>query len=128
MNGEFPTPGRRARQASGRRLLTRLITELLKPCCIVGLAAIQCGCYTPNQRVFENLIHDRVSVGMPLSTAVSNLRAIHMQCSGDGPITCDRIRQRLLSSSCIERAVLGSSPAGSLVETLEVRPIICTGL
>ena len=128
MNTIFATADISACRTNDQRLLVRLCVELLKLSCVVGLMTSQSGCYTPNQRAFESLVNNRVTVGMSLTTAVLNLRAMHMQCSGTGPITCDRIRQRLLPSSCIERAVLSGSPAGGLVETLEIRPIICAGL
>lgn len=83
-------------------------------------------CYSPNQHAFEASIHDRISIGLPAASAVANLREINMHCTGEGPITCDRIRQRLLPSSCIERVELGI--LGDVVDTLEIRPIVCAGL
>ena len=128
MNTIFAAADKSACRRTDQRLLVTRVANMLKLFCTVCMVASQIGCYTPNQRTFENLVHQRVSVGMPVATAVSNLLAIHMQCSGAGPITCDRIRQRLLPSSCLERVVLGNSPAGSLLSKIwKIRSIICAG-
>jgi hypothetical protein len=99
-----------------RRLLLGLITGCLA------------GCYTPNQSRFDASVHRKIAAGMPLATAVTNLGALRMTCYGDNPVICDRIRQRLLPSSCIERVSLTVSHAGATVNAIKVDSIVCAGL
>lgn len=94
---------------------------------ISGLTCIA-GCYFPNQAAFESSVHKHVQAGMPLEAAVSNLRQMKMKCSGDNVVTCDRLRQRLLPSSCIERVHLEVAQPNPVVEAVKVDPIICAGL
>lgn len=94
---------------------------------ISGLSCIA-GCYFPNQGAFESSVHKHVQVGMPIEVALSNLREMRMKCSGDKVVTCDRLRQRLLPSSCIERVHLDVAQANPVVEAVKVDPIICAGL
>lgn len=86
------------------------------------------GCYFPNQAAFESSVHKRVQAGMPLEAAVSNLRQMKMKCSGANVVTCDRLRQRLLPSSCVERVHLEVAQTSPVVEAVKVDPIICAGL
>jgi hypothetical protein len=65
---------------------------------------------------------------MPLEAAVFNLQQMKMKCSGTNVVTCDRLRQRLLPSSCIERVHLEVAQTNPVVEAVSVDPIICAGL
>jgi hypothetical protein len=94
---------------------------------VTSLAALA-ACYTPNQTAFDASVHKQVKAGMPLATAVENLGRLKLTCSGDNPVTCDRIRQRLLPSSCIERVRLAVVRPSNIVETVEIPPIGCAGL
>jgi hypothetical protein len=94
---------------------------------ISGVASIA-GCYVPNQAAFESSVHKHVQAGMPLEAAVSNLGQMKMKCSGAHVVTCDRLRQRLLPSSCVERVHLEVAQTSPVVEAVEVDPIICAGL
>src|SRR5271170_4303448 len=86
------------------------------------------GCYSPNQAAFESSVHKHVHTGMPLEAAVLNLRQMKLKCSGTDVITCDRLRQRLLLSSCIERVHLEVAQTSPVVEAVKIDPIICAGL
>jgi len=86
------------------------------------------GCYSPNQSAFEAKVQKQVEPGMPLVEAVSNLGRLKLGCRGDNPVVCDRFRQRLLPSTCVERVRLKVSRPNDKVESVEVDPIICAGL
>jgi hypothetical protein len=94
------------------------------------LISVTCiaGCYFPNQAAFESSVRKHVQAGMPVVAAVSNLRQMKMKCSGANVVTCDRLRQRLLPSSCIERVHLEVAQTSPIVEAVKVDPIICAGL
>jgi hypothetical protein len=94
---------------------------------VTSLAALA-ACYTPNQTAFDASVHKQVEAGMPLATAVENLGRLKLTCSGDNPVTCDRIRQRLLPSSCIERVRLAVVLPSNIVKTVEIPSIACAGL
>jgi hypothetical protein len=83
-------------------------------------------CYSPNQRRLEKSVQDLIHPGMPMSTAVAELSSRGFTCSGQHPVTCARIRQRLLPSSCVERVNLESGEA-STVGRLDVPTIACAG-
>jgi hypothetical protein len=108
----------------GHRNFLRYRSILLGVTSPVVLAA----CYSPNQPAFEASVQKQVKAGMPLGTAIENLGRLKLTCSGDNPVTCDRIRQRLLPSSCIERVRLAVVRASNIVETVEIPPIACAGL
>lgn len=94
---------------------------------VSSLAALT-ACYSPNQPAFDASVQKQVAVGMPLATAVANLGRLKLACSGESPVTCDRIRQRLLPSSCIEKVRLTVARPSNIVEAVEVPPIVCAGL
>jgi hypothetical protein len=88
------------------------------------------GCYSPNHPALEKEVRSLVSVGMPVSTAVAHLTAHGFGCSGtpNGQITCARIRQRLLPSSCVERVNLESGNPAAALSRLDIPPIRCAGV
>ena len=83
-------------------------------------------CYSPNQRRLEQKVHDLIHPGMPMLAAVAQLSSHGFICSGQHPVTCARIRQRLLPSSCVERVNLYSDEA-SAVDRFDVPTIACAG-
>jgi hypothetical protein len=85
-------------------------------------------CYVPNQEQLVRSVHEKVTIGMPVATAVSALGVDGFACSGDTPTDCSRIKQRLLPSSCIERVQLYSDPDSTLIRRVVVSPISCAGL
>ena len=85
-------------------------------------------CYSPNQRVFEQNVGELVQVGMPVSIAVDRLSNRGFACNGNHPVTCGRIRQRLLPSSCVERVNLQEDDRASVLTGVDIRPIVCAGL
>jgi len=64
---------------------------------------------------------------MPLAAAVESLRAEGFSCSAQNPVTCSRMRQRLLPSTCVERVNLYASSKTAAVDKIEVEPIACAG-
>ena len=83
-------------------------------------------CYTPNQEALVETVHKRVTVGMPISQAISALSRDGFDCSGSVPVDCVRTRQRLLPSTCIERVRLQHKLW--TVDTIDIAPIACAGL
>ena len=83
-------------------------------------------CYTPNQEALVETVHKRVTVGMPISQAISALSKDGFDCSGSVPVDCVRTRQRLLPSTCIERVRLQHKLW--TVDTIDIAPIACAGL
>ena len=71
-------------------------------------------------------VHKRVTVGMPISEAISALSKDGFDCSGSDPVDCARTRQRLLPSTCIERVRLQHRLW--TVDTIDIAPIMCAGL
>ena len=95
---------------------------------VACLTAALAGCYSPNQKAFEKEVHTLVQPGMPVSAAVAQLTQRGFNCTGE-PITCSRIRQRLLPSSCVERVNLeATGQSSSALLSVEIRPIVCAGL
>lgn len=94
---------------------------------VACLALALLGCYTPNQQVLEKEVRNLARPGMPASAAVANLSSRGFECTGE-PITCSRIRQRLLPSSCVERVNLELADQSAVLRTIDVRPIACAGL
>jgi hypothetical protein len=86
------------------------------------------GCYFPNQSEFEQSVHGEVSVGMPLKTAVANLRNLKLACTGSNPSDCSRIRQSILPYSCVERVRLQWSGEDQVVQAINIPKIACAGL
>jgi hypothetical protein len=85
------------------------------------------GCYSPNQAAFEKKVRTIVQPGMVVSDAIDKLSSNGFACSGDHPITCSRVRQRLLPSSCVERVNLEPGDRAAVLSTVDVRPIACAG-
>ena len=99
----------------GRRLLhmaTVITTSILS------------ACYIASQPKFEAAVHRRVTLGMPLLTAVA---ALDMDCFGRNPIGCSRVRQYLFYS-CEEKVSLHLSEPGDLVDGIKIHRIVCAGL
>jgi hypothetical protein len=94
---------------------------------VAGLASILVGCYSPNQPMLEKEVRDLVQPGMPVSVAVADLSSHGFSCT-EKPITCSRVRQRLLPSSCVERVNLQPVNPGLVIGAVDVRPIVCAGL
>ena len=105
---------------TSRRLI---VAKVLAVACLTGALA---GCYSPNQKAFEREVHTLVQPGMPVSAAVAHLTQRGFDCTGE-PITCSRIRQRLLPSSCIERVNLQAAGSTALL-FVDIPPIACAGL
>ena len=99
---------------------------------VVLLSVSVVGCYMPNQARLEEQVSRTISTDEPLSQAIAKLSAQRFTCdskpSSKGQVSCSRIRQRLLPSSCIERVVMTVSPNESSVSAIDVRPIVCAGL
>ena len=92
------------------------------------LSLVFLGCYSPNHPALEKEVRNLVLEGMPVSTAVAHLSAHGFDCSGTHPITCTRIRQRLLPSSCVERVNLEPGDPTAALAHWDVPPIACAGL
>ena len=84
-------------------------------------------CYSPNQQKLDKELQTLVHPGMAVSTAVDRLSSRGFACDGDHPLTCTRIRQRLLPSSCVERVNLEPGDRASTLTVVDVRPIACAG-
>jgi hypothetical protein len=95
---------------------------------VLGFSALLSGCYFVDQPKFEASVHKQVSVGMPLQTAVVALSQRKMDCSGENPVDCSRIRQSLMPYSCIERVNLYSTGTDRLVTEIQIPKIACAGL
>jgi hypothetical protein len=108
-------------------LKARSILKVSTAVGVVGLVTILDGC-TPNHMAFEKEVRQRVSVGMTLSTAVSSLSKIHMDCYGGYQVSCTRDRSGPMLSGCIERVNLHASQDNTFIDSIEVPPIACTGL
>jgi hypothetical protein len=100
--------------------LQRLVAALLP-------MALLNGCYVANQSRFEQTVHKHVSVGMPLLAAVANFSELKLQCTGNNPVVCSRIRQGFLYS-CVERVELHWSAAPQVVNAINIGHIACAGL
>jgi len=85
-------------------------------------------CYTPEQAQLSSLINEKVTLGMPMSSAIKALTNEGFACVGNTSTDCSRVRQRLLPSSCIERVRLYSDNNSNLVDRVDVPPIDCAGL
>jgi hypothetical protein len=72
-------------------------------------------------------VHKQVSVGMPLQVAIANMGRLKLQCMGDNPLDCSRVRQGLMPYSCIERVRLHWSAGPQVVDTIDIRQIACAG-
>jgi len=98
----------------------------------IVIASIACSaltsCYMPDQTQFNTFVNQKVTVGMPISTAVATLTVDGFGCSGKSPTDCSRIKQRLLPSSCVEWVRLYAGPNLTTVGKVEVQPIVCAGL
>jgi len=106
---------------------TSLIFKIPRVVGVVSFATILSGC-TPNHMVFEKAVRQRVSVGMTLSTAVSSLAKMHMDCYGGYQVSCTRDRTGPMLSGCIERVNLHVSRDNTFIDSIEVPPIACVGL
>jgi hypothetical protein len=95
----------------------------------VVLPSLMVGCYMPNQERLNSEARTLVHVGMPVPTAIARLNSAHFTCDpAVGGLTCSRIRQRLLPSSCMERINLTQDTAAFAVMSIDPRPIVCAGL
>jgi hypothetical protein len=92
------------------------------------LSVFLSACYSPNQHMFERNVGKLVQVGMPVSMAMDRLSSRGFACNGNHPITCARLRQRLLPSSCVERVNLQPDDQESVLNRVDVPPIVCAGL
>jgi hypothetical protein len=106
---------------------TRPIFRIPRVVGVVSFATILSGC-TPNHMAFEKAVRQRVSVGMTLSTAVSGLAKMHMDCYGGYQVSCTRDRSGPMLSGCIERVNLHVSQDNTFIDSIEVPPIACVGL
>jgi hypothetical protein len=106
---------------------TRLIFRIPSLVGVVSFAAILSGC-TPNHMAFEKAVRQRVSVGMTLSTAVSSLAKMHMDCYGGYQVSCTRDRSGPMLSGCVERVNLHVSQDNTFIDSIEVPPIACAWL
>jgi hypothetical protein len=106
---------------------TRPIFRILGVVGLVSFATLLSGC-TPNHFAFEQAVRQRVSVGMTLSTAVSSLAKLHMDCYGGYQVSCTRNRSGPMLSGCVERVNLHASQDNNFIDSIEVPPIACVGL
>lgn len=104
-----------------------LISKIPRVAGVVSFAAILGAC-TPNHMAFEKAVRQRVSVGMTLSTAVSSLAKMHMDCYGGYQVSCTRDRSGPMLSGCIERVNLHVSQDNTFIDAIEVPPIACAWL
>lgn len=107
---------------------TILRKELARVAGIVLVTGVLTSCYSPNQQKLEDDIRTLVYPGMAVSAAIAHLSSRGFACTGDHPVTCSRVRQRLLPSSCVERVSLEPSDPRSAVRVVDVHPIVCAGL
>jgi hypothetical protein len=105
----------------------RLIFIIPRVVGVVSFATVIGGC-TPNHMAFEKAVRQRVSVGMTLSTAVSSLAKMHMDCYGGYQVSCTRDRSGPMLSGCIERVNLHVSQDNTFIDSIEVPPIACAWL
>ena len=84
-------------------------------------------CYAPDRQRLSAEVNGAVSAGMPLKAASEKLLAIGFDCSGGAPVSCARIRQRLLPSTCVERVNIYKN-RDDLVEGVDIPNIVCTGM
>jgi len=105
----------------------RLIFKIARVLGVVSFATILCGC-TPNYFAFEKAVRQHVSVGMTLSTAVSSLGKMHMDCYGGYQVSCARNRSGPMLSGCVERVNLHVSQDNTFIDSIEVPPIACAWL
>ncbi len=83
------------------------------PITVLWVALALQGCYVPNEREGgrrKDLERPRVR--------------LQRRC----PLTCARIRQRLIPSSCVEKVRLQFSQDGAVVRGTEIQPVVCAGL
>jgi hypothetical protein len=106
---------------------TRLVFIIPRVVGVVGFATVIGGC-TPNHMAFEKAVRQRVSVGMTLSTAVSSLAKMHVDCYGGYLVSCTRDRSGPMLSGCIERVNLHVSQDNTFIDSIEVPPIACAWL
>jgi hypothetical protein len=106
---------------------TRLIFKIPRVAAVVSFATILGGC-TPNHMAFEKAVRQRVSVGMTLSTAVSSLAKMHMDCYGGYQVSCTRDRSGPMLSGCTERVNLHVSQDNTFIDSIDVPPIACVWL
>lgn len=79
---------------------------------------------SPSIDALPMIPHDFVILGTNERPTVRENRVM----IGANVITCDRLRQRLLPSSCIERVHLEVAQSSPIVEAVNVDTIICAGL
>jgi len=91
-------------------------------------AFLATACYAPEQRRLEREIHKLVTPGMPGAVAMKKLESAQFSCTGTDPMTCARIRQRVLPSSCVERVNITLDKAAFTVKTIDVAPTLCAGM
>jgi hypothetical protein len=96
---------------------TRLIFKIPRVIGVVTFATLLGGC-TPNHMAFEKAVRQRVSVGMTLSTAVSGLAKMHMDCYGGYQVSCTRDRSGPMLSGCIERVTLHVSQDNTFIDSI----------
>jgi hypothetical protein len=85
------------------------------------------GCYSQNQAALQKSVRELVAVGMSIPTVKDRMTSSGFACSGTAPITCARVRQRILSS-CVERVNLEQDLGTLEVVRIDVPPIVCAGL
>jgi hypothetical protein len=105
----------------------RLIFIIPRVVGVVSFATV-IGGRTPNHMAFEKAVRQRVSVGMTLSTVVSSLAKMHMDCYGGYQVSCTRDRSGPMLSGCIERVNLHVSQDNTFIDSIEVPPIACAWL
>ena len=93
-----------------------------------GAAALLSGCYTVDQARYAASMQALLPEGVAASEAVRRLQANGFNCYGlSAAPTCAKTRQRLLPSTCIESVNLVVAPGTDVLESVEVRPIVCAG-
>jgi hypothetical protein len=93
----------------------------------VLLSAALTSCYSQNQQRLDKEIRGLAYPGMTVPTAIDHLSSHGFACEGDHPLSCSRIRQRLLPSSCVERVNIDPAERAAVLTVVDVRPIACAG-
>lgn len=103
--------------------MTKLTLTLICALCITG-------CHTVNNERFAEHVQTLVRVDTKMDIATRQLEADGFSCGPAAPTpsrTCAKTHQRLIPSTCIERANLYTSETSVIVERIEVPKIVCAG-
>jgi hypothetical protein len=100
-------------------------------CFAFSLILLTSGCHTTSHERLMADIGASIKPGMTIAEASNHLvqEGFHCDSRVMAPsITCTRIQQSLLPSTCIARVNLQPSDNGETVETVELAKLACAGL